>query len=218
MSVTSPLAVRRRPTVEDHVTRARHLVLTWYERQYRHDVPPPADGTRDGWQIDHERSYGVGSYDERLDFLEITLNLIANNAVRLGPVTAILRRAKRDQWQAGIEGARLDWSRPYATTAARIQRHLDAAADEMATFHADMNPLNLPVGDRYTRSERRVRDALKDDPLFQLYTQGRFRRARVGRPPRPWVRTARRQLKRIGVSRDCCHNLLEAIGLTPYRR
>ena len=67
--MTSPVTSKRRPTVRARIAKARRLVLTWIERQLQHDFPQPT-GDHDGWDIEHERRYGVGSYDDRLALFE----------------------------------------------------------------------------------------------------------------------------------------------------
>ena len=210
MRATAPVTGRERSPIP--VTNARWLALTWFDRQYRHDIPLPADGDHDGWDIEHERAHGAGWYDERVELLETTLDVIAADGVRLDAVLTILNWAKRALATAEVEGARLRWSRRRAKEIAPIQRHLDAAANQMATLHAATHAAGGPSAALGAVSVQRVRDALAQDYLLRFYPTGRCRRPQTGRPRRPWLPTARRHLKRTGVSRDCCENLLEAVA------
>jgi hypothetical protein len=190
--------------------------VTWFELQFRRDIPAP-DSEQEGWVLEHERLYGVGRYDERVELLQTALRTAVLDGARIGPILAILRRAKHAQLLHSSAGARLDATRPHANRVAQIQRHLDAAAELLMELHRAVNPGDLPATATLWRgTELRIRDAVRDHPTLKYYQQRPFRRARAGAPSRPWVKTARRQLARVGVWPDLRENLLEAVGLVRY--
>jgi hypothetical protein len=216
--MASSVSKRTRPSLNDRLRKARRLALTWFERQLRKDIPPPND-EQDDWQFVHERLYGAGHFDERVELLEDALRRAAADGVRIGAVIAILRRARLALLLHSHAGAHLDWSRPVALRVRQIQRHLDTAADSLIALYRDLDPDNLPhTAASCETTARRIREALTDDPLFRHYRDIRVRRERAGRQPQPWVKKARKQLARIGVRPDVRENLLEAVGLIRYRR
>jgi len=186
-----------------------------------------------------ESKFGSGHYDERAELLDTCLGKLDHDADLAGILAGIyeaLLEARRAHFLAERDGRALDERRRIVTEHRLVTRNLLEWTDRAVRLYESRDARDTDVFGavidlrRALRKEERESKQAADKRARRQAAQAPQREARPdaireeklrrdrGRPAKPWIRLAHRQLSEAGVKNAAIRqDLLMAVGVTPYR-
>lgn len=173
---------------------------------------PPKPGAN--WQVEHERRYGCGHYDDRrYQLFDIVLPQLVKKA-DLDAIYQALWQAHKAMFDLVMRGKSAAWGRNFVGERAKINRNLGKWVSRALDF-LYFDSETSTVG--FAPALRQVRDGLKTDPIMMSGFLSPPSGPR-GRPiQKDIIKRARKALRLAGAGKYT-DDLLEVCGLIPYHK